>query len=59
ITEKSLFQMTEFLKINGLKKGFVVYNGVVQIKEIDDLEIVFVPPYMVNRIIDQCLMEDA
>lgn len=52
ITEKSLFQMTEFLKINGLKKGFVVYNGVVQIKEIDDLEIVFIPPYMVNRVID-------
>jgi len=43
--------MTEFLKINGLKKGFVVYNGTVKIKEIDDLEIVFIPPYMVNRIV--------
>ena len=51
ITEKSLFQMTEFLKTNGLKKGFVVYNGTVKIKKINDLEIVFVPPYVLSRIV--------
>ncbi len=51
ITEKSLFQMTEFLKTHQLKKGFVVYNGTVQVKKIDDMEIMFIPPYLVNRVL--------
>lgn len=50
VTEKSLFQMREFLKINGLKKGFVVYNGTVQTKEISGMEIVFIPPYLLNKV---------
>jgi hypothetical protein len=29
----------------------VVYNGTVKISEIDDMEIVFFPPYMVNRVV--------
>ena len=51
ITDKSLFQMIEFLRTNGLKKGFVVYNGTVKIKKIDQFEIVFIPPYLLHRII--------
>ncbi len=50
ITQKSLSQMKAFLKTNKLKQGFVVYNGTPEIKNMDQMEILFMPPYLIHRL---------
>jgi hypothetical protein len=48
ITEKSLFQIKEFLKAKKIDRGFVVYSGMPVVRKIENSEIIYIPPYMLN-----------
>ncbi len=48
---KPINQLLEFMNDMKVKKGFVVYTGKPHTEKIDDMEIDFIPPYMISKVV--------
>jgi predicted AAA+ superfamily ATPase len=48
VNSKSIAQLLSFMKISGVKEGFVVYTGAYQMKKIEDCVVHFIPPYVLE-----------
>lgn len=51
INQKSIFQLIEYLRVRGGRQGYVVYTGPAAIRQVEDVELVFIPPYYLPGIL--------
>ena len=57
INQKSISQLLEYLKHHNLNKGMVIYTGKPKLKQIDNFELIYVPPYYIPILFDTRLIQ--